>query len=515
MSRRMATVVLGAPTATAQTACSSAAPTALSSDGYPSACTYVIQQYDNRPLFLYARVSGSRVSILNPKHLKLQTYTQVMWAADCLEVVALQSCAGSGALRESVLLRLGPAHPLNVAQLLGDRSGSGAGLVVMQYSGAPRAASAAAEAAAAVAAGGAALISSLRFPSPGFFLPHATAGGSTGSTVVGSSGGDGAGSSSSSGASSSFSSEVLRFMAAQVAAPRGAARRSQRRASAAALAAAAGSSPVGPSAVALWGAAGTAGPASAGATSPGPSPTAAAAPLSTHASAGFAVTGAAGTSGTPHAPSPASTSADAPHPTHPLRAPPSPHTNPHRGPCHAPSPLPPQLAPCGPPLAHHHFVALRPAPPTRAHPLAGLWKGVYGPHGVEVVAVGYDCSGHAAKIVGHKATGDNNVPAGQVRAARCVCAVGALVCPTCACAWVGGWGCDGLGVSPCMEELGICVPAAVGLACSGSNACLGSHRKEGLWWGDGGVRHSADPLCRRSGALMSACVQCTCAQHTP
>lgn len=55
--------------------------------------------------------------------------------------------------------------------------------------------------------------------------------------------------------------------------------------------------------------------------------------------------------------------------------------------------------------------------PSRQHPLAGLWYGLYGAdHGMEVVSVAYDFSGRSARLVATKVTGDVNMPAGQVRA---------------------------------------------------------------------------------------------------
>jgi hypothetical protein len=47
------------------------------------------------------------------------------------------------------------------------------------------------------------------------------------------------------------------------------------------------------------------------------------------------------------------------------------------------------------------------APPSKSHPhqLAGLYKGLYGPHGCEVLSVSYDFSGSAAQIIATKLTG--------------------------------------------------------------------------------------------------------------
>jgi hypothetical protein len=57
----------------------------------------------------------------------------------------------------------------------------------------------------------------------------------------------------------------------------------------------------------------------------------------------------------------------------------------------------------------HHFT--RVACPTRQqrsqhpHRLAGLWKGLYGPHGCELLALTYDFSERSARIVATKLTG--------------------------------------------------------------------------------------------------------------
>ena len=55
-------------------------------------------------------------------------------------------------------------------------------------------------------------------------------------------------------------------------------------------------------------------------------------------------------------------------------------------------------------LEAEHVLLLRvPVPsPTRAHPLAGLFKGVYGAHGVQVLAVEYSFVGPAACICAFK-----------------------------------------------------------------------------------------------------------------
>jgi len=53
----------------------------------------------------------------------------------------------------------------------------------------------------------------------------------------------------------------------------------------------------------------------------------------------------------------------------------------------------------------HHFdrVVSR---QTSGHRLEGLWKGLYGPHGCELLAIRYDLSGSFARIVATKMTGE-------------------------------------------------------------------------------------------------------------
>jgi hypothetical protein len=62
-----------------------------------------------------------------------------------------------------------------------------------------------------------------------------------------------------------------------------------------------------------------------------------------------------------------------------------------------------------PPVIHHFRRVPGPlrAPASKSHPhqLAGLYKGLYGPHGCEMLAVSYDFSGSAAQIVATKVTG--------------------------------------------------------------------------------------------------------------
>eukprot|EP00878_Enallax_costatus_P029857 GHUV01032421.1.p1 GENE.GHUV01032421.1~~GHUV01032421.1.p1 ORF type:complete len:405 (+),score=69.47 GHUV01032421.1:126-1217(+) len=70
-----------------------------------------------------------------------------------------------------------------------------------------------------------------------------------------------------------------------------------------------------------------------------------------------------------------------------------------------------------PPVLHHFSRVLGSIrQPSRQHPhqLAGLWKGLYGPHGCEMLSLSYDFSGKSAHILATKLTGDPNVPAGEV-----------------------------------------------------------------------------------------------------
>ena len=53
------------------------------------------------------------------------------------------------------------------------------------------------------------------------------------------------------------------------------------------------------------------------------------------------------------------------------------------------------------PVLHHLSRVDRPVPSAK-HPLAGLWKGHCGRHGVQVMVVSYDFSGPAARIVATK-----------------------------------------------------------------------------------------------------------------
>ncbi|GIL94703.1 hypothetical protein Vretimale_922, partial [Volvox reticuliferus] len=61
-----------------------------------------------------------------------------------------------------------------------------------------------------------------------------------------------------------------------------------------------------------------------------------------------------------------------------------------------------------------HLVRLQVPTATRQRPLAGLWTGVYGPHGPEIVSLSYDGRGAGSRIMATKITGDPNVPAGEV-----------------------------------------------------------------------------------------------------
>lgn len=62
-----------------------------------------------------------------------------------------------------------------------------------------------------------------------------------------------------------------------------------------------------------------------------------------------------------------------------------------------------------PPVIYHFKRVVGPlcAPVSKNHPhqLAGLYKGLYGPHGCEMLSVGYDFSGRSAQIVARKLTG--------------------------------------------------------------------------------------------------------------
>jgi hypothetical protein len=62
-----------------------------------------------------------------------------------------------------------------------------------------------------------------------------------------------------------------------------------------------------------------------------------------------------------------------------------------------------------PPVVHHFRRVTGPlrAPSSKSHPhrLSGLYKGLFGPHGCEILSVSYDFSGPAAQIVATKITG--------------------------------------------------------------------------------------------------------------
>uniref|UniRef100_A0A383V8X1 Uncharacterized protein n=1 Tax=Tetradesmus obliquus TaxID=3088 RepID=A0A383V8X1_TETOB len=69
------------------------------------------------------------------------------------------------------------------------------------------------------------------------------------------------------------------------------------------------------------------------------------------------------------------------------------------------------------PLLHHFSRVPCPSRQQRSqhpHRLAGLWKGLYGPHGCELLSLSLDFSQRSARIVATKLTGDVNVPAGEV-----------------------------------------------------------------------------------------------------
>ena len=50
----------------------------------------------------------------------------------------------------------------------------------------------------------------------------------------------------------------------------------------------------------------------------------------------------------------------------------------------------------------HHLCHVHRPVPTARHPLQGLWKGDYGPNGIQVVQIMYDFSGTAARLVATK-----------------------------------------------------------------------------------------------------------------
>lgn len=61
----------------------------------------------------------------------------------------------------------------------------------------------------------------------------------------------------------------------------------------------------------------------------------------------------------------------------------------------------------------HYMLRLVVPVPTKNTSLAGIWKGFYGQHGLEIIKVEYDFSGVSAQIVATKLLGDPNVPAGE------------------------------------------------------------------------------------------------------
>lgn len=94
---------------------------------------------------------------------------------------------------------------------------------------------------------------------------------------------------------------------------------------------------------------------------------------------------------------------------------------------------------CAPLL--HHFVRLRPPRSSRQHPLAGLWKGLYGPHGLEILSISYDFSLSSARIVCTKVTGKAGVLQHAVVRVTTLCCIGCLCvfdcCHVCVCRFVG------------------------------------------------------------------------------
>lgn len=61
----------------------------------------------------------------------------------------------------------------------------------------------------------------------------------------------------------------------------------------------------------------------------------------------------------------------------------------------------------------YHLCYVHRPMPTARHSLQGLWKGDYGPNGIQVVQIVYDFTGSAARLVATKVTGDDHVPAGR------------------------------------------------------------------------------------------------------
>ncbi|KAF5842441.1 hypothetical protein DUNSADRAFT_7050 [Dunaliella salina] len=385
------------------------------------------------------------------------------WGRDCLRALQLHGHTQSNEFSVSPLFKLGPGHALTVAHSLDDMH-----LVVRCYAP-PKAAPAAAEAAAAAATLAAA--PSPSFPSPSARTPRRRGGGLEGATAAV----DAAASPpavGSAGKGTSFAAEVLRFMSGQVQAPRKATRRSQKRANSLSANSTQATVPA-----ALWGVAGSGGDASegeeaqvsvgpvsgAGTGSPGfpaghmpsssaphasfmndplPHQVAAAAGASNSSSSSASYMPSSsrsnGSSWAPHTHthargmSPVGTASGSTTPVGTTvsrglgssgRASTSAGANRssaltqelhaiHVGPSPSVHASPPALS--GPAISTHHFVRLRPALPSKQHPLLGLWKGIHGQHGLQVLEVFTDFLGPSAKILGQKATGDVNVPAGKV-----------------------------------------------------------------------------------------------------
>ena len=64
----------------------------------------------------------------------------------------------------------------------------------------------------------------------------------------------------------------------------------------------------------------------------------------------------------------------------------------------------------------YHLCYVHRPMPTARHPLQGLWKGDYGPNGVQVVQIMYDFTGSAARLVATKVS-----PASQFSAFPSFC----------------------------------------------------------------------------------------------
>ncbi|KAG1672448.1 hypothetical protein FOA52_013234 [Chlamydomonas sp. UWO 241] len=72
----------------------------------------------------------------------------------------------------------------------------------------------------------------------------------------------------------------------------------------------------------------------------------------------------------------------------------------------------PDEAPVGVPAVTHTLARVPHPRQSRQHPLAGLWKGVHGRHGAQVLSVRYNFQNHSARIVATKVSGGRDAPAG-------------------------------------------------------------------------------------------------------